>query len=465
MDDLILKIRADAKGVRPEIKGIADETDNLEISSRKASGAMRGFVQDLSQARNASDIASAALGAFSKILGTTLVGTAAVMAGKVIIDSFQKVSENVNKAKDSLASAREEIGKMGAITGLTEGAAQANLLYKAASDAEKAIKEIEKSKLQNFIAEIRGAKDELSAMAIEARKAAMAASLEGIQRQAAAISIEGGRTEADKAAAKAAEKFTPLINEARELGNQPLVESLTIEQQKAAQKAIDDLRQKAFDEFDRKQAQQELRGIEADIKGAEDAVKIARKYDEELAKKEEERLTKLKDEKAKAEEKSRQDEKSLQEGLLNLQEKQITAQERVNTARKNLIKADATVANILIRGAGSGRGAGQRATSAEIGARARAEMEFQKEQTRQREQAFEDFKLMSEVTGNPADRYSFNRIQEERLKELEKQAAREPFTAQAEARKSLTSAEGYLQNIATLLSTTLEELKTYAHAK
>ena len=59
MDELILKIRADAKGVRPEIKGIADETDGLELSSRKASTAMRGFVQDLAQARNATTATTA----------------------------------------------------------------------------------------------------------------------------------------------------------------------------------------------------------------------------------------------------------------------------------------------------------------------------------------------------------------------------------------------------------------------
>jgi hypothetical protein len=403
------------------------------------------------------------LGAFSKILGTSLAATGVVIAGKAIVDSFQKVSESVDKAKDSLASAREEIGKMGAIAGLAEGAAQANLLYRAASEAEKAIKEIEKSRLQNFIAEIRGAKDELSAMAAEARKAAEAASLEGIQRQAAEISIDEGRTEADKAAAKAAEKFTPLINEARKLGNQPLVESLIIEQQKAAQKAVNDLRQKAFDEFDRKQAQQKLKLIDADIAGAEAAAKIARQSDRDAAKQAEESLNRLYEERAKKEEEIRKkQEKATKESVL-LQEKVLDAQDRVNEARKRVIEADAKVADLTLKASGTGRGAGQRATSLEIGAQRAAERAFQNEQRRLTRQAYEDFKLASEVVGQPADRYSFNREQQRRLEEKQRQAAREPFNQQEEAQKNLKSSEAYLKAINKLLEDNLNELKTYAH--
>lgn len=461
MDDLILKIRADAKGVRPEIKGIADETDNLELSSRKASTAMRGFVQDLSQARNASDVASAALGAFSKILGTTLAGTAVVMAGKVIIDSFQKVSENVNKAKDSLASAREEIAKMSSVRGLADGTAQANLLYKAASDAEKAIKEIERSKLQNFIAEVRGAKDELVSMAAEAKKAAAAASLEGIQRQAAMIAVEGAMTESDRAAAKAAEKYTALIDAARKSGNQPLLESLIVEQQKAAQKAVDDLRKKSLTEEAQKQAQQELKGIEADIKGAEDAVKILRKFDEESAKKEEERLQKLYSEKEKAEEKSRQEQGKLLDRSIDLQEKQITAQERVNAAREELIRAEGEVADIMARATGTGRGGQARASSFEIGVKNAAQRAFDQETRRQIKAQREQ---IQKELGPKADGYAVQREIQKRAEEAAKQRAAGPFTAQKEAQKNLGSAEAYLENIDKLLSETLTELKTYAHA-
>ena len=464
MDDLILNIRADAKGVRPEIKGIADETDNLELSSRKASTAMRGFVQDLSQARNASDVASAALGAFSKILGTTLAGTAVVMAGKVIIDSFQKVSENVNKAKDSLASAREEIAKMSSVRGLADGTAQANLLYKAASDAEKAIKEIERSKLQNFIAEVRGAKDELVSMAAEAKKAAAAASLEGIQRQAAMIAVEGAMTESDRAAAKAAEKYTALIDAARKSGNQPLLESLIVEQQKAAQKAVDDLRKKSLTEEAQKQAQQELKGIEADIKGSEDAVKILRKFDEESAKKEEERLQKLYSEKEKAEEKSRQEQDKLLNRSIDLQEKQITAQERVNAAREELIRAEGEVANIMAVATGTGRGGQARASSFQLGAQRAAQRAFDQELRNQTKMEREQIAEGLYYKGKPYDAVAVNREIKRRAEEAARQKAAAPFTAQKEAEKNLGSAEAYLENIDRLLSDTLTELKTYAHA-
>lgn len=460
MDDLILKIRADAKGVRPEIKGIADETDNLEISSRKASTAVRGFVQDLSQARNASDVASAALGAFSKILGTTLAGTAVVMAGKVIIDSFQKVSENVNKAKDSLASAREEIAKMGAVTGLEQGTAQANLLYKAASDAEKAIKEIEKSKLQNFIAEVRGAKDELSAMAVEAKNAAKAATLEGVQRQAAIISVEQSMTEADKAAAKAAEKYAALINAAIKAGNMPLAESLIIEQQKAAQNAVNELKAKADQEAAKKYAEERVKDIDASAKGAEAANKIARQYDEEMLK-QEERIGKMRDEKAKEDEKQRKEQERLIDKSADLQEKQLTAQERVNKARENLIQAEGQVAQIMAKATGTGRGGPARPSSFEVGVQKAAERAFEAER---RSQVRQEERRIREELGIGADMSDVQREIRRRAEEESRRKAREPFTAQTEARKTLESSEAYLEKINTLLKNTLDELKTYAHA-
>jgi hypothetical protein len=235
------------------------------------------------------------------------------------------------------------------------------------------------------------------------------------------------------------------------------------ELRKRAELDIQAIRKKAEDEFDKKQSQQELKLIDADIAGAEAAAKIARQSDRDAAKQAEESLNRLYEERAKKEEEIRKkQEKATKESVL-LQEKVLDAQDRVNEARKRVIEADAEVADLTLKASGTGRGAGQRATSLEIGAQRAAERAFQNEQRRLTRQAYEDFKLASEVAGQPADRYSFNREQQRRLEEQQRQAAREPFNQQEEAQKNLQSSEAYLKAINKLLEDNLNELKTYAH--
>ena len=101
MEPLIFKIetQADDSGVRQYDKSLG----GLDVSSKKASGALKNFVHDISQAKDGADIASSALGAFSKILGSSIAGTAIIIAGKTLIDSFNKINQAVQRLGESLA--------------------------------------------------------------------------------------------------------------------------------------------------------------------------------------------------------------------------------------------------------------------------------------------------------------------------------------------------------------------------
>lgn len=462
-EPLILKVQADVQGVPENFNKVTRTTDNLDFSTRKASSAMKGFVQDLAQARDGADVASAALGAFSKILGTSLAATGVVIAGKTIIDSFQKVSTIVSETRDKIEKASSDIKKSGLDVGFSQAAGEARKLSDESENARASIEKLDKSFLMGLIATITGAREELGKLAQDADRMAQQRLFEGARaeriRAEERVGLEGAKLQIKDIEDRMTQELKPfnLYTKAGRAGAAEVVARADIEKEK--------VRQKVFDEFDRKQAQQELKNIEAKISGAEAAAKIARESDREAAKQAEESIKKLEEERAKAQEKLQKDKEKSEENLIKYQEKQLDAQDRVNDARRKVVEADAKVADILIRGAGTGRGLGQRATSAEIGAQRAAERAGREETAKQREQAYKDFKLMSEVAGQPSDKYAFNRAQAERLKEQEKQKSRAPFEEQKRAKDNLKSSETYLSNIEKLLSETLEDLKSYAMVK
>lgn len=462
-EPLILKVQADTQGVPEGFNRITRSAEGLDISSRKASNAIKGFVQDLAQARDGADVASAALGAFSKILGTSLAATGVVIAGKAIIDSFQKVSTIVEETKDRIAKASSEIKKSGLDVGFSQAAGEAKRLSDEAETARTSIEKLDKSFLMGLIATITGAREELGKLAQEADQLSQQRLFEGARaeriRAEERMGLEGGALairDIQERLGKELQAVNILTPEGAAAAN---------ELRRKAELDIQAIQKKGRDEIAKKEAQQELKQIEADISGAKAAADIARKFDEEAARKAEEQVKKLEEQGVKKQEEiQKNQEKTIKESVA-LQEKVLDAQDRVNEARKRVVEADAKVARILLRAAGTGRGVGQRATSAEIGAQGASERAFQQEQRRLTEEAFEDFKLASDIVGLPSDRYAFNRMQKERLEERAKQTAAQPFTQQEEARKSLSSAESYLSNIEHLLKTTMDELKTYAHVR
>ena len=69
MEPLILKVQADTQGIPESFNRIVQSQEGMNISSRKASGALKGLVEDLARARDGADVASAVLGASAKFLG------------------------------------------------------------------------------------------------------------------------------------------------------------------------------------------------------------------------------------------------------------------------------------------------------------------------------------------------------------------------------------------------------------
>lgn len=457
-EPLILKVQADTQGVPEGFNRVQKSVDGLDLSSRKASNAMKGFVQDLSQAKDASDVASAALGAFSKILGTSLAATGIVIAGKAIIDAFSNVSKIVEDTKDRVAKASAEIKKAGLDIGFSQAAAEAKKLSDEADGARASIEKLDKSFLMGLVATITGAREELGKLAGDAEKLAQQRLFEGARaeriRTEERAGLGGGALQIRDVEERIKRELAP-INILTTEGAAAAAEIL-----KRGELDIQAIRQKGRDELDRKEAETRVKEIEADIKGAEEANKIARKYDEEILK-QEERIEKMRQEAAKEDEKKRKDQERLIEKSADLQEKQLNAQDRVNAAREALIRAEGEVANVLVRATGTGRGAQARASSLEIGAQKAAQRAFDQERRRQTQAQREEIRKR---LGPGADASDINREIQRRMEEQARQRAREPFTAQKEAAQNLKSSEAYLDQINQLLSSTLDELKSYAHA-
>jgi hypothetical protein len=149
MEPLIFKIetQADDSGVRQYDKSLS----GLDVSSKKASGALKNFVQDISQAKDGADIASSALGAFGKILGSSLAGTAVIMAGKTLIDSFNRIDQAVKDSEKAVAEAFAGMDKAGKALSFAEATTQAKNLESVAETIRRKIKEINESPLDSLI--------------------------------------------------------------------------------------------------------------------------------------------------------------------------------------------------------------------------------------------------------------------------------------------------------------------------
>jgi hypothetical protein len=149
MEPLIFKIetQADDSGVRKYEKSL----DGVNISSRKASGALKSFVQDIAQARDGTDVASAALGAFGRVLGSSLAGTGIIIAGKALIDAFSKIDEAVKESEKAVSEAFAGMEKAGKAMSFAEAVGQAKNFEGVAENIRKKIKEINDSPFTSII--------------------------------------------------------------------------------------------------------------------------------------------------------------------------------------------------------------------------------------------------------------------------------------------------------------------------
>lgn len=396
MEPLTFKIITDAddRGVRQYEKSLS----RVDLTGRKASGALKGFIGDLGEIKSGTDVASSALNAFSRILGGTLIGTAAVVIGKTLVDSFNRVNTAIKDARKSVEDTNKEIAKI-AMAGVSFESAskQAEVLGKNVETLRESLDKINKSRLDSFIAGLTGAKKELEGQIAIQDKASKDAQRQAIVQGLLDLERKQNIDEITKAQIAAAEPYNKLIELARRLGNEELLNTTIIEQQGAAQvareKLISEEKKKAMEEqtkareeqqkeiqrIAKEQADFELKIIEATTSARAQAYKIEQDFQIDLLKKEQERISEV----GQTITQLRDREAQLQKELSVLQ--QISAEEAKG------------------RG-GTSRGPGQQPTSFEVGLEEKLLRERYKAIQERDEEYFKIRGEMLEAEGKSHDR-------------------------------------------------------------
>jgi hypothetical protein len=424
-EPLRLDVELGAQGVAAGINEISKANDGLKVSSQKASFAVKAFANDIANAKDASDVASAALGAFTRILGTSVAATVFAAGAKAVYDAYTEITGAVDKAKKSLEEAYEVTSRGGLAENFAEGVAQAKEFDKVADSVNKKIKEINDSPFKNLIDSITGSTEKMRETVVlaeqEAARRREAASAAELQYQ---LSIQGA-TEEQKAIKEVEKALSDQLDQINVLKEGKTAENLTaianIKKEAIERKAATEERQKSeknLSEVIKERAQSELKAYEAEAKARQDAQKIFQTFEEERAKAHKEEL------------------KRSAERIGTIQDEIKTLQERGDALRESLISAGGDIAMLGAAAFGSGRGPGQRMTSGEVGTR-RNEQRAKQEATRRagleaRQEAKERIIKRAEKEGKVpiTGGYAINR-------ELDKMAQ------EAAAQKALSPVEEY----------------------
>lgn len=370
-EPLRLDVELGAQGVAAGIREISGETEGLKVSSKKASSAIKSFAHDLANSENASDVASAGLEAFTKILGSSIAATVFGAGAKAIYDAYSEITEAVDAAKKSLEEAYEVTSRGGIAESFAEGVAQAKEFDKVADQINKKIKEINDSPLHNLIDVITGSTDKM-------HETAALAEQEAIRRREAASAAElqyqtsiNGATEEQKAIKQIDKALSDqldsidVLKESKTAAN--LVAIAELKKEAIEQKAATEERQKSeknLSDVIKERAQSELKAYEAEAKARQDAQKIFQTFEADKAKAHQEEL------------------KRSAERISSIEEEIKALQERGDAIRESLAISGGDIATTASKVGGSARGPGQRKTSFEIGMERKAQ---QAEQEAQRE--------------------------------------------------------------------------------
>lgn len=242
MEPLIFKIetQADDSGVRKFDKSVG----GLDVSSRKASGALKSFAQDIAQARDGSDVASAALGAFSRILGSSLAATGVIIGVKTVIDGFSKIEQAVKESEKAVADAFAGMESSGKALTFADAVGQAKTFEGVAKKITEEIKKINESPMLNIIDGLMQSTDRMRELAKQSEDQAIAIRKAGAESELAHLSrIKGLDAEGKALAAneRALEKELEGIDAIKEAST-----ALAITQKYAMQ--ADEIRAKFADE-------------------------------------------------------------------------------------------------------------------------------------------------------------------------------------------------------------------------
>jgi hypothetical protein len=369
MEPLIFKIetQADDSGVRRFDKTVG----GLDISSRKASGALKGFARDIAQARDGADVASAALDVFGRVLGGSIAGTAVAIGAKLAVDSFISIRNASKEAEKSVANAFAEMDKAGKALTFADAVGQAKTFENAAERINAKIKEIASNPLSNFIDDITLGSLAMQKLAHQSEEQARLIRLAGAEAELAHLSrIKGLDAEGKALAAneRALEKELEGIDAIKEAST-----ALAVTQKYAMQ--ADEIRAKFADERGKVEAElaaQKQKQLEDTIKKEKELGEAQQKrfnelYDAEI--KSQEQMQKRIDAELKAEEAKAARGQELQQNLAQAQESQ----------KQNAAGQASSIAGSMSGGSAS-RGGGRK-TSYEVGLEKAQEREFQKGRT------------------------------------------------------------------------------------
>lgn len=355
-EPLRLDVELGAKGVAKGVKEIADETDGLSVSAHKAASAVKSFAHDVASAKDGTDVASAALGAFTRILGSSVAATVFAAGIKAAYDSFAELSKAVEETKKQVKEAVEISTKGGLAESFAEAADRCKSLEKAIEDTNKRIEEINASPVKSLMDVLTGTTDVLRDQVRVAQEAAMTQRLIGSEAELAyqknlvgADAEKRAILEVDKALRQQLSSIN-VLTETKTAAN--ILEAAEIKKnsilQAEAQKARE-TSEKNYISVVQERAKQELKIYDAEAKARQEARKIFDDFEEARKKAHTEEL------KASAEKIN-----AIKAEIATLQTKRMEIE-----AATNSLKAQLGIQ--LIQSAGTGRGPGQRPTSAEIG--------------------------------------------------------------------------------------------------
>jgi len=422
-EPLMLKIITDADdtGVRKIQKGMGD----LEISSHKASHATKEFLRELSNVSDTSDLASVALGSFSRVLAGSLAGTALIIGGKAVIDVFRKVTEIVDKSKESFDNLVEGLGKGGLPKTFQEGATQAGKLSDEVAKINKEIDALSKGEevlakgdikgwFMGLAATVMDSTNQLVKLREEAKKLAGEKMLAGATAELQIARETTGMTPQQMEQYKLRKQFEQDVDKADYQTGLVLLEKYNLDKgnindkynrqkESDTRETTDALRKIRMDEF---QSEIDSQNRKTELESASFFESIAQK------KKEQEQAMEL---------------VKIQEKLNDLIQKRIDLQDSLNQAQSAQTIRQGELATLTAGMGGSLRGAGQRQTSFEIGLKRSANQAFKQESARAAEVQNMLIRASLREKGKPFDAYAVQNEKIARARAGEAEKARKQF--------------------------------------
>ena len=118
--ELMLRVRGDNSGADKAIAGTRAAVDGLKVSGQKASGALKSFSRELTNAKSGADVAAAGAESLSRILEKSLAGVVVIGGIKIVTDQINKMSEILRTVGESTAAAVTQLERMGDIKGIDD---------------------------------------------------------------------------------------------------------------------------------------------------------------------------------------------------------------------------------------------------------------------------------------------------------------------------------------------------------